>query len=210
MRHPIACILAILCTRIVAQSSVDPAFLTEINAHRQQYKNEFISDKHSPLTARDTGFLDFFPPDPSWRIAATVKIIPQSPSFDMLTYSGQKQLYRRYAALQFDWNGQVNTLNLYQNLMLIAKDSTYFDYLFLPFKDLTNGGETYGGGRYLDFRMRDIENGVLILDFNKNYNPYCAYSDGYSCPIPPRENHLDFEIRAGEKEFRKEKKQGKH
>lgn len=210
MRHLLVCILAIICTPIVAQTSVDTAYSAEIYAHRQQYKNEFLSESHSPLTARDTGFLDFFPPDSKWRIPARTSLLLKSPAFDMRTYSGQTRLYRKYATLQFEWNGQVNTLNLYQNLTLIAKDSSYFDYLFLPFKDLTNGEETYGGGRYLDFRMRDIKDGVLILDFNKNYNPYCAYSDGYSCPIPPRENHLDFEVRAGEKVFRKEKSQGKH
>ena len=210
MRHPIAFILAVICTRIFAQSSGDPAFLTEISAHRQHYKNEFVSEPHSPLTARDTGFLDFYLPDAGWRIPATVTLIPKAPAFDMLTYSGATRLYRKYATLHFEVNGASNTLNLYQNLSLIANDSSYFDYLFLPFKDPTNGEETYGGGRYLDFRMGDIKDGVLILDFNKNYNPYCAYSDGYSCPIPPRENHLNLEVRAGEKIFRKEKAQGRH
>ena len=77
----------------------------------------------------------------------------------------------------------------------------YRDYLFIPFKDLSNGEATYGGGRYMDIRMDDIKNGELMLDFNKAYNPYCAYSDGYNCPVPPVENHLETEVNAGEKSF---------
>jgi uncharacterized protein (DUF1684 family) len=80
----------------------------------------------------------------------------------------------------------------------------YKNYLFVPFKDMTNGKETYGGGRYLDLETTDIQNDSVILDFNKAYNPYCAYSNGYSCPIPPKENHLAVSIEAGEKTFGKE------
>ena len=199
-----------LCYVSFSQEAGNAAYMAEINAHRQHYKNEFISEPRSPLTARDTGLLDFYPPDPKWRIPARVKIIPKAPSFDMLTYSGDRRLYRIYATLQFDTDGRLYTLTLYQNLTLMANDSSYHDYLFLPFKDHTNGVETYGGGRYLDFRINDIKKGMLILDFNKNYNPYCAYSDGYSCPIPPRENHLDMEVKAGERVFKKEPTPGKH
>jgi hypothetical protein len=73
------------------------------------------------------------------------------------------------------------------------------EYLFCPFKDLTNGVDTYGAGRYLDFTLSDINN--PILDFNYAYNPYCAYNAGYSCPIPPYENHLKIAITAGEKKW---------
>ena len=86
----------------------------------------------------------------------------------------------------------------------------YQDYLFLPFKDLSNGNQTYGGGRYLDFRQGDIHEKAgeswLILDFNKCYNPYCAFSDGYNCPVPPQENHLPMAVDAGERQFKGEKK----
>ena len=66
--------------------------------------------------------------------------------------------------------------------------------------DKTNGKESYGGGRYLDLEIP--EDKIIILDFNKAYNPYCAYSDRYSCPIPPIENHLDVAINAGFKAFK--------
>ena len=68
--------------------------------------------------------------------------------------------------------------------------------MFIPFKDATNGIETYGGGRYLD---APLENGVLTLDFNLAYSPFCAYFEGWTCPLPPRANYLNVAIRAGEK-----------
>jgi len=131
-----------LCYASFSQEAGNAAFMAEINAHRQHYKNEFISEPRSPLTALDTAFLDFYPPDPKWRITAKVKIIPKAPSFDMLTYSGDSRLYRVYATLHFEIEGRSNKLTLYQNLTLMANDSSYHDYLFLPFKDHTNGLET--------------------------------------------------------------------
>lgn len=77
------------------------------------------------------------------------------------------------------------------------------DYLFIPFKDKTNGAATYGGGRYLELRMGEIIDNKVVIDFNKCYNPYCAYSEGFNCPIPPLENHLDIKIEVGEKMFAK-------
>ena len=193
-----------------AQKAPKVTYQEELAAFRQHYKDEFVSEPRSPITAADTSFLDFYPADPAWRVPARVSLTPDSPVFDMMTYSGVTRKYRQYATVQFRIGSQPLQLSLYQNITLMEKDTTYRDYLFLPFKDLTNGETTYGGGRYLDFRKKNISGGVLILDFNKNYNPYCAYSDGYSCPIPPRENHLDIEVTAGERTFKKEKPHGKH
>lgn len=184
----------------------DSLYRAGIEAHRRHYKNEFVSEPRSPLTAQDTALLDFYPPDADWRVAARVQLTPEAKPFDLLTYSGQTRLYRQYGVLHFEVNGRPHSLNIYQNLVLAARDSTYRDYLFLPFKDQTNGEATYGGGRYLDFRLGDIRDGQLWIDFNKCYNPYCAYSDGYNCPIPPRENHLDLDVTAGERTFRGKKK----
>ena len=81
-------------------------------------------------------------------------------------------------------------------------NAQYKDYLFLPFTDLTSGKETYASGRYLDLKTDEIKNGKVTLDFNKAYNPYCAYVSGvYNCPIPPKENTLGVEVKAGEKLF---------
>lgn len=205
MRYIPIFVFAFAVQHMVAQNA-DTAYVAKIAAHRQHYKAEFISKPRSPLTAKDTAFLDFFAPDTSWRVPAQLALTPDSQPFDMLTYSGATRRYRQYGTLQFERFGRPYTLRIYQNLTLMEKDSAYRDYLFLPFKDASNGSATYGGGRYLDFRTSDIQRNVLVLDFNKTYNPYCAYSDGYNCPIPPKENHLTIPVSAGEKMYRGEKK----
>ena len=101
--------------------------------------------------------------------------------------------------LSFTINGQLLKLNVYQSEPEIDSDADS-DYLFLPFLDATNGETSYGGGRYIDLTIPTTDE--LIIDFNKAYNPYCAYNEKYSCPIVPRENYLALEIRAGVKRFK--------
>lgn len=167
---------------------------------QQNYKEEFLTDPRSPLTAADTGFLRFFPYDSFWVYRCKVKRVKNSDTVLMATHSGKVKKYVVYAILKFKQSNSLEhylimrtnpatKLRLYQSVDL-ARDSAYRDYLFLPFNDLSNGETTYGGGRYLDFRISDIEKGRLLLDFNKAYNPWCAFKEGYSCPIPPKENQL--------------------
>jgi uncharacterized protein len=103
--------------------------------------------------------------------------------------------------LHFKIDGKPLKLAVYKSLGLVV--STFENYLFVPFKDLTNGKESYGGGRYVDLQKTDIKDGKIVLDFNKCYNPYCAFAAGYSCPIPPKENYLNLAIEAGEMNFGK-------
>lgn len=115
--------------------------------------------------------------------------------FKMPTTTERTPVYRRYGYLDFEIEGKTLRLTVYQNIDLLEKEG-YEDYLFVPFLDETTGITTYGGGRYLDFRIPNSEN--VELDFNTAYNPYCAYSHRYSCPIPPSENTLNVSIEAGE------------
>jgi uncharacterized protein (DUF1684 family) len=85
-------------------------------------------------------------------------------------------------------------LFLYQSKRLMAMED-YQDHLFLPFMDKTTGVSTYGTGRFMD--ITKPEGNAMVLDFNYAYNPYCAYTDGYSCPITPKENFIDIYINAG-------------
>jgi len=110
--------------------------------------------------------------------------------------------YRQYGLLTFTVNDTVCTLQVYQSLALMKKRGLK-DYLFIPFADQTNYITTYAGGRYIELRTGDIKNDSVILDFNKCYNPYCAYADGYSCPVPPDANKLPVAIPAGEMQFGK-------
>ena len=178
----------------------------DIEKHRKNYKEEFINHPRSPITAADTGFINFFPANHSWNIIANFTETPDSKAFELPTYSGLTRTYRQYGILDLHHKGIDFTLSIYQNLGLM-KNNAYENYLFLPFTDSSNGETTYEGGRYLDFTTGDIHNNTLHVDFNKCYHPYCAYSDGYNCPVPPAENRLKIEIHAGEKMFLKK---GKH
>lgn len=171
-----------------------------IKKHRKSYKKDFLSNDHSPLQKKDLKSLHFYAPKENYRVTADFTLTPDAEEFAMATVSGKNQAYIKYGTATFVLEGKTLQLAIYKNLRL-AKMPQYKDHLFMPFNDATNGNETYGGGRYLDLKIGDIKDGKVILDFNKVYNPYCAYSDGYSCPIPPRENNLDFAVEAGEMQF---------
>ena len=191
---------------IAVHAAAQNAYSDALAEHRAHYKAHFLTESRSPLTARDTAALDFFSPDSTWRLTARFQRTPNAPAFQLATYSGQTRPYQMYGIFFFERGGRKFTLPVYRNLQLAAQEK-YRDHLFLPFKDLTNGETTYGGGRYLDLRTGDIaEDGSAVVDFNKAYNPWCAYSDGFSCPIPPAENELDLAVEAGERQFKGEKK----
>ncbi|PWH84533.1 hypothetical protein DIS18_00455 [Algibacter marinivivus] len=171
-------------------------FQKEINAN---YKDA----SKSPLKEKDRkNFegLDFFKFDSTYVVTANFKRTPNEKSFKMKTTTSRRPIYVKYGELTFNLKGEPFKLNIYQNQGLIEKEG-YEDYLFLPFLDETNGLESYGGGRYVDTRIP--EGDTMVIDFNKAYNPYCAYNDRYSCPIVPRKNYLKTRIEAGVKAFDK-------
>lgn len=140
--------------------------------------------------------LDFYPVDLNFRVKAILKKTPNEKPFLMPTTTDRLPLYVKYATLHFSIEGHDFVLDLFQNM---EPKEGYEDYLFLPFTDLTSGDGTYGGGRYID--LIQSEGDTLMLDFNKSYNPYCAYNPNYSCPIPPSQNDLKVRIEAGIKDF---------
>lgn len=178
-------------------------FQKQIREHRQHYKEKFVKSPRSPLDSADLAFLRFYDPDPAYRVTAAIERIPDAKPFEMATYAGTTKPYVLFAKATFQLKGAKHQLAIYRSL-LQARMPQYRDHLFLPFKDTTNGDTTYGGGRYTDFRIGDIKDNTLVIDFNKAYNPFCAYSDGFQCPIPPPENHLEIAVEAGEKKFGKE------
>ena len=168
--------------------------------YQQNLNKEFADSLSSPLMKEDLAHfkaLDFFPISTDFIVQATFSRI-EGETFEMKTSTDRKPKYRVYGVLKFELNNKKLQLFVYQNLDLMKRPG-YEDYLFLPFSDLTNGQETYIGGRYLD--MRIPKNEKITIDFNKAYNPYCAYNYKYSCPIVPMENDLDIEIKAGVKKF---------
>lgn len=180
-------------------------YTEEIKLH--QYKlNIFYSNKdESPLTEEDLKefkSLDFFKIDKRYKIEANFKLTPNEPVFEMKTSTERLPLYKKFGIATFQLNGKEFKLSVYQNQSLLTS-LEYRDYLFLPFNDLTNNKTSYGGGRYIDLEIPTKESKTIIIDFNKAYNPYCAYNHKYSCPIPPAENFLNTEINAGVKIFKK-------
>ena len=189
-----------LLTGCFSSKNINDDYTAEIKKHRTEYKQKFLKSDHAPLKKADLPFLNFFAADPTYRITAAFMRTPDAQPFEMPTVSGNVQNYVTYGTADFTLNDQKITLSIYKNLGL-ARMPQYRDHLFLPFNDATNSDSTYGGGRYLDLKTTDIKDGKIVLDFNKVYNPYCAYSDGYNCPIPPRENKLAVKIEEGEKNF---------
>ena len=174
----------------------------DVARFRKHYMEEFLSDEHSPLKADDTAYLRFYPADGQYRVSAEVVISNNAQPFKIETHNKKEKIYKEYAVLKFKLNGKQLELHAYQNPAWESSEK-YKDLLFVPFTDNTNTTETYGGGRYLDLDIKDIKDNKVVLDFNKCYNPYCAFAEGYSCPVPPRENSLDISIKAGEKRFGK-------
>jgi len=194
---PILLLSIIGCTLTKNKSN----YASELSTFRQEYKDGFLHDDRSPLTKDDLPFLDFYPAEPAWKLTCQCTKVENAKTFDMPTYSGVTRLYRVYAMADCKYKGKDIRLNIYQNMTQPA-NPLYKGYLFLPFKDYTNDEETYGGGRYINLYEKDITDNQITIDFNKCYNPWCAYSSGYNCPVPPKENHLAFEVNAGEKKFK--------
>jgi uncharacterized protein (DUF1684 family) len=193
--------LFILLTGTITATSAQE----DLNAHREKYKQGFLSDPRSPLKEDDLKDLDFFPELSKAVVKAEFQKTPAEQPFEMPTYSGVTRTYRKWGVATFTWGPFYSSVSLYEN-MTNRSNPIYQDYLFLPFTDNTNGETTYGGGRYLDMSKADTEDGTITIDFNKSYNPWCAYSDGFNCPIPPMENKLPYAIEAGEKMYKGEYK----
>jgi uncharacterized protein len=158
---------------------------------------------HEVVTGDDKKLMSFYPVDEQYHIKARFEKVNDGKWFSMETSGGTKNINRVYGIIHFTIHDTLVKLNLYQSQDLM-NITTYKHYLFLPFTDLTSGIETYTGGRYIDLTIGDIVNNNVIVDFNKAYNPYCAYVSGkYNCPIPPKENALQVTVRAGEKMFGK-------
>lgn len=190
----------IFCSSFFFLHAQNDTYSDHIKDHREQYKAEFLKDSRSPIQKkRLLKKLHFYSPDPQYCVDALFSATPDARPFELATYSGITKPYIQHGWLDFTIQGVPLRLAVYKSIRLGAMPG-FEDYLFLPFKDATNGEQTYGGGRYMDLRTTDIdESGHLTLDFNKAYNPWCAYSEGYNCPVPPAVNHLDIKIDAGEK-----------
>lgn len=165
------------------------------------YQKIYI-DSHEVVKGKDARYFRFFPINKAYNVSAFFERIYDTVGFTMNTSAGTVKYFYKYGRLDFMIDGKECLLYVYQGKELMQTEQ-YKDYLFVPFTDATTGNESYGSGRYLEFYKKEIDNNTLQMDFNKSYNPYCAFADGFKCPIPPKENRLTIPIKAGEMNFAK-------
>lgn len=171
--------------------------MTEISDFRQAKDDYFRTSSDSPLTPEQQAEfqgLQYYPENSELVFELMPEPFDDQELVTMQTSTGDSANYLRWARATFSVDGQQAGLTLYRN--------PGTGDIFLPFQDAGRGSETYGAGRYLD--VQEAGAGRVLLDFNYAYNPYCAYNDDWSCPLPPAENRLNVHIRAGEKVFHEE------
>lgn len=175
----------------------DPKYRAEIANHRAALNEQFFDVERSPLDSLSFYTwqgLKFFPIQEKYKVKAQLTLIENANVFE-LPHSHQKtKPYKQYGKLKFELEGKAFELLVLEQEI---KKPGYENYLIVPFTDETTGKETYGAGRYLDLEKSSSKE--VILDFNLAYNPYCAYNEAYTCPIPPKENNLSLRIEAGMK-----------
>ena len=190
--------LILILISAFAFSQTDKKQISEIKKFQKELNDGYTNKKETPLRGDNyTKFRKhpFFPIDLKYRIKAQFARTENSVAFEIPSSSGNTQPYREFGKATFTTDGAIYILTVYQSLNLM-QTAGYEDYLFLPFRDETNGKETYGGGKYIDLRIPD--GNEIVIDFNQSSQPYCAYNAyDYSCPIVPEENFLPLRIEAG-------------
>jgi uncharacterized protein (DUF1684 family) len=180
---------------VAACSTAQPPYEEQIAEWRAD-KDRFMRESpDSPLPPADRETfppLVYFPIAAEYRVPASFTAIRGEDVIEMSTSTGERRRMRRVGTLAFTLKGHLRTLTAY-----VDAAQPDMRRLFVPFADLTNGTETYAGGRYLD--LDRTATGIYDLDFNRAYHPFCVFNPSYVCPIPPRENRLDMPVRAGEK-----------
>lgn len=179
-------------------SAQESSFISEIEQYRKEQNQEFLNPDKSPLSPEERSAFeghDFFRADEDYRVEARFEPTPNDKPFPLGTSKGGTQLYKRIGVLHFELKGESYTMEAYLQVQRFRIPGQK-PIVFLPLVDKTTAVTTYGGGRYLHYE--GIPEGTeWVIDFNKLYNPYCAYSDKYECPMVPEANHLPIAIEAG-------------
>ena len=183
-----------------SDTQIDENYIRDIRKYREQKDQSFKEDSESPIPEhKRAGFaaLSYFDPDVSYRITADLTRLPQDSTISTPTSTKEQREFVKYGYADFVLENKAHRL-----LLLKPVGQNLHGSLFLAFTDETSGSETYPAGRYID--VKEPASNKVEIDFNMAYNPYCAYNDNYSCPIPPPENHLKVRILAGERGYKKE------
>jgi len=173
-------------------------YIEEVESERNEIVDYMRNDPESPFNKKgkvEYEGLNFFDVDPKFKVKARIEKISSPIPIIIQMTNGETADYFKYAIAHFSLNGEKQEL-------FLLKSKKYFDepYLFLPFYDETSADESYGGGRFLNVDYEDEKE--IFLDFNMAYNPYCAYTDTYRCPIPPAENKITVKVTAGERNYK--------
>lgn len=177
------------------------AYKQKIIKQRKETNKEFLSDA-SPLEDEDKkNFvgLNYYPVNPEFSFWATYNLYETPDTFVMPTTTERTILMMKEGYLNFMVKEAPCTLQVFYDVEKFLQEGE--KNYFIPFSDETSGFDTYGGGRYLEVDSLKENNTKMWIDFNTVYNPYCAYNHNFSCPLPPKENHLNVKIEAGEMNF---------
>ena len=194
--------LIILICAFACNTDPNKAYFESVKQSRLQ-KNKELLEANGPFTDSSKQHflgLKYFEIDPTYRIEADIDILAQPELVTLSTPDNKESDYQIFAKAKFQIEGKDQVLSLFKQVRKTASLTQVDESIFLPFYDLTNESTSYSGGRYL---YPEYNGGnKIILDFNLASNPFCAYNHKYSCTLPPTENSLSVEIKAGEKLYK--------
>jgi uncharacterized protein (DUF1684 family) len=202
-RKQVLRILFVLATLFIIGSLFVSGLQTESSEdilvkYREQKDEHFRKSIKSPILNKESFHgLSYFNPDSKYNVKAFLEFTKDTQLISIPRNDGKQSFYMAFAIASFKIDDRLFKVTLYK----LPDETGSRPTLFLPFYDKTNGSSTYSGGRYLDLEMTN--NTTMNIDFNYAYNPFCVYNYQYTCPIPPRENFIDVEIKAGEKMYEK-------
>jgi hypothetical protein len=172
--------------------SIDNEYITTIRNLRSDKDAYLRKDTASPIENKaNFKGLKYFEIDSAFKITGKIDKLTSGQTINISMSGGEVEEYEAYGNLTFEIESIKCALKIFK---------TPEGNLFLPFKDLTSNKETYGAGRYLDFGIDDVNDKQLTIDFNKAYQPFCAYNHTFTCPVPPAENFLNVAVKAGERQ----------
>jgi uncharacterized protein len=192
-----AIVIIVIYSLMGITGASEEQYIAEIETHRTEYNAFLRSGGQSPIKdaaqKKDFDGLNYFEIRPEYRINASFEKAETVQYIELELSNNEKRRYQKKGYAVFTLRGQN------QKLLVLQSMSPEDDELFIPFYDETSAFITYGGGRYVHPEI--LPNGKIEIDFNKAYNPYCAYNHEYVCPLPPTENKITVKVEAGEKKY---------
>ncbi len=192
-------IITFITCFLIALTAAAQNDLEAFEHYKDSLNDNFRGDKLSPLSEMDKkkfNALNFYDFNPALIVNARFEKSENNDELILKTTTQRKPMYVKYGYLHFEIDGKKQRLTVLQSSVREV-GSEYYDYLSVMFTDETTGDGSYEVGRYMGLYAPLPE--AVVLNFNHTYNPYCAYSNRYSCPIPPSENFMDVRIEAGVK-----------